>query len=76
MQVTKLRVANDNGLVPAGRYFARLAEGLREANKRAAAVLDVYEEQERRLERRCAVKRRGTIPAARAPLAHVAFGTH
>jgi len=76
MQVTKLRFANDNGLVPAGRYFARLAEGLREANERAAAVVDVYEEQERRLERRYAVKRRDTIPAASAPLEHAAFGTH
>jgi hypothetical protein len=76
MQVTKLRVANDNGLVPAGRYFARLAEGLREANERAAAIVDVYEEQERRLERRYSVKRRDTIPAASAPLEHAAFGTH
>ena len=48
MQVTKLRIANDNGLVPAGRYFARLADGLREANERAAAVVDIYDEQERK----------------------------
>jgi len=47
MQVAKLRVANDNGLAPAGRYFARIAEGLRAANERAAAVVDIYEEQER-----------------------------
>lgn len=47
MQVIKLRIANDNGLVPAGRYFARLADGLREANARAAAVVDIYDEQER-----------------------------
>lgn len=76
MQVTKLRVANDNGLVPAGRYFAQLAEGLREVNERAAAVVDAYEEQERRLERRYTVKRRDTIPAARAQLEPAAFGTH
>jgi hypothetical protein len=76
MQVTKLRGANDNGLVPAGRTFARLAEGLRRANERAAAILDVYEEHERRLERRYTVKRRDTIPAARAPLEHAVFGTH
>ena len=47
MQVTKLRIANDNGLVPAGRYFARIAEALRAANERAAAVVDIYEEQTR-----------------------------
>ena len=35
MQVTKLRIANDNGLVPAGRYFAHLAEALRQANEGA-----------------------------------------
>ena len=75
MHVTKLHPANDNGLVPAGRYFARLAEGLQAANERAAAVVDAYEEQERALERRLQVKRRGTIPAARALSEHVAFGT-
>ena len=57
MQVTKFRPANDNGLVPAGRYFARLAAGLREANERAAAVVDVYEEQERKLNLAAAGKR-------------------
>ena len=67
MQVTKLRVANDNGLIPAGRYFARLAEGLRDANEQAAAVVDVYEERERKLERRYGLKRRGAIPPAVAP---------
>ena len=50
MQVTKLRVANDNGLVPAGRYFARLADNLRAANERAAAIVDEYEAQERKIE--------------------------
>lgn len=52
MQVTKLRSANDNGLVPAGRYFARLADNLRSANDRTAAVVDEYEKQERKLEAR------------------------
>ena len=34
MQVAKLRVRTDaNGLVPAGEYFKRLAEALREANE-------------------------------------------
>ena len=66
MQVTKLRIANDNGLVPAGRYFARLAEDLRAANERAAAVLDVYEEQERKLETRSRRKVASPVPADRA----------
>lgn len=36
MQVTKLRAPTDeNGLVPAGEYFKRLAGALREANERA-----------------------------------------
>ena len=36
MQVAKLRVPSDeNGLVPAGTYFQRLAAALREANERA-----------------------------------------
>lgn len=36
MQVTKLRVrCDEDGLVPAGEYFKRLAEALREANERA-----------------------------------------
>jgi hypothetical protein len=52
MPVTKPRAANDNGLVPAGHYFARLAEGLRNVNERAAAVVDVYEEAERKFEDR------------------------
>ena len=47
MQVVKLCLANDNGLAPAGRYFARIAEALRTANERAAAVVDIYEEQTR-----------------------------
>lgn len=45
MHVTKLRAANDNGLVPAGHYFARLADDLR-----AAAIVDEYEAQERKIE--------------------------
>jgi hypothetical protein len=76
MQVTKLRVANDNGLVPAGRYFARLAESLRDANGRAAAVLDIYEAQEREAERRHTIRRRDTIPAASPPSSHAAYGMH
>lgn len=37
MQVAKLRVRTDeNGLVPAGEYFKRLAEALRDANEKQA----------------------------------------
>lgn len=38
MQVTKLRLREENGLVPAGRYFERLAANLRTgpADKRQA----------------------------------------
>lgn len=39
MHVAKLRVpSDDNGLVPAGTYFARLAAALREANERAGNI--------------------------------------
>lgn len=35
MQVSKLRIgADESGLVPAGQYFKRLAQALREANER------------------------------------------
>ena len=66
MQVTKLCAANDNGLVPAGRYFARLAEGLREANHRAAAVVDIYQEAERKVESRYRWKTALPAPSGRA----------
>jgi len=50
MQVAKLRVrTDDNGLVPAGEYFKRLAEALREANEKQARV-------EMRAKRRPAMK--------------------
>ncbi len=62
MQITKLRIANDNGLVPAGRYFERLADGLRQANERAASVVDAYEDQERS---RTARRRKTALPVPR-----------
>lgn len=58
MHVNKLRVATDeNGFVPAGEYFKRLAFALREAN-----------EEQARLERRAQAVRRGR--AAKAHGAH------
>ena len=53
MQVQKLRyAAQDNGLVPAGRYFAKLAQSLRDANEQEAARREQREAQERKLEAR------------------------
>ena len=59
MQVTKLRFADDNGLIPAGAYFARLADTLRTANARGADA----EERERNLETR--YRRPRSIPTPR-----------
>lgn len=64
MQVTKLRIANDNGLIPAGRYFHRLTEALRKAHENAAAVVDIYEQQERKVEAR---HRRNTASPVSTP---------
>ncbi len=52
MQVTKIRIADQNGLVPAGAYFSRLADNLRAANARDAAALEKAETRERKLEAR------------------------
>jgi hypothetical protein len=53
MHVNKLRVsAQDHGLVPAGRYFAKLAGDLRAANEKEAARQDKLDAQDRRLEAR------------------------
>ncbi len=51
MQVNKLRIAGD-GPVPAGRYFAQIAENLRAQNMLAAAEATRAEAGERRLEAR------------------------
>ncbi|WP_395647149.1 hypothetical protein [Terricaulis sp.] len=51
MQVTKLRF-EDNGLVPAGHYFARVAAGLRAQNDRGAAIVERGEQSEQKLEAR------------------------
>jgi hypothetical protein len=45
MHFTKLRFADNDGLIPAGAYFARLADTLRTANARGADA----EERERKL---------------------------
>jgi hypothetical protein len=50
MPVTKIRSADDNGLVPAGAYFARLADTLSAVNAREAASQEQAEE--RKLEAR------------------------
>jgi hypothetical protein len=54
MDVVKLRIsAHYSGLVPAGRYFERLAMNLRAANARPATPREHREAQKHRLEERC-----------------------
>jgi hypothetical protein len=50
MQVAKLRIAGDSGLVPAGAYFKRLAADLREANAREAELREELDAEDRELE--------------------------
>ncbi len=52
MQVTKLRVANELGPVPAGRYFEQLAQSLRVANAANEAQRAQEEAREQKLEAR------------------------
>ncbi len=66
MQVQKLRYGvDDNGLVPAGRYFEKLAKELRAANAREHERQEKLDAQDRRLEARY---RRAS--AARSGYAH------
>ena len=51
MQVTKIRgTANANGLVPAGQFFAQLAEKLEDMNFETALREARLEEEDRALE--------------------------
>jgi hypothetical protein len=50
MQITKLRVSEDTGLVPAGAYFKRLAADLRKANTADASRRDDLDAEDRALE--------------------------
>lgn len=53
MNVNKLRVsAQHQGLIPAGSYFEKLAQSLRDANAQDAARQDKLDAQDRRLETR------------------------
>lgn len=72
MQVTKIRVADENGLVPAGAYFARLAGTLRTANERDAAALEKAEERDRKLEARYR-RARAAPPVRNAYAQHAAM---
>lgn len=47
MHVTKIRITDESGLVPAGAYFARLAKDLS-----AAAATEKAEERKRKVEAR------------------------
>jgi hypothetical protein len=50
MQITKLRISEDTGLVPAGAYFKRLAADLQKANAADAARREELEAEDRELE--------------------------
>ena len=62
MQVNTLHIAG-GGPVPAGRYFAQIAENLRAQNMRAAAEATQAEAQERRIEARFRKARRAPTTA-------------
>ena len=70
MQVNKLRFANAaDGLVPAGRYFEKLAAELRDENERTAQrqrVLDAEDRELEQLYRRASASRSNTYAEARA----------
>jgi hypothetical protein len=68
MQVNKLRIGTE-GPVPAGRYFAQIAENLRAQNMRAAAEATRAETQERRIEARYRRPRKSPT-TAHAPAEH------
>jgi hypothetical protein len=50
MQVAKLRIAEESGLVPAGAYFKRLAAGLKKAKATEAARRAKLDAEDRELE--------------------------
>jgi hypothetical protein len=61
MQIKKLRIAKDAGLVPAGAYFKRLAADLANINAAEAARQDTHDAEDRALE---AIYRRGSASRA------------
>lgn len=76
MEVTKLRIADENGLVPAGAYFEKLALGLRATNAKLADELDREEARERKLEeryRRASAARSSAAPTPRRAFQHAAL---
>jgi hypothetical protein len=50
MHIAKLRVRDETGLVPAGRYFGQLAKNLRTANTREVTRRANGDAQDRALE--------------------------
>jgi hypothetical protein len=72
MRVSKLRAAGaDDGLIPVGAYFERLAADFRSANAIAAARQDTLNAEDARLEARY---RRASSARARPPeTAHAAL---
>lgn len=73
MQVTKLRVANELGPVPAGRYFEQLAQNLRAANAAQEARRVHEEAREQKLEARY---RRASASRARPMPTRPAYKHH
>lgn len=75
MHVAKLRIpADDNGLVPAGRYFERLAANLRDSNAREATLRDELDAEDRALEeryRRSSASRGNTYARSADQYAHL-----
>lgn len=68
MQVTKLSAGNaGNGLIPAGRYFEKLAHALRDENDREAQRQRALDAEDRELEslyRRASATRSNTYVEA------------
>ena len=64
MHIAKLRVRDETGLVPAGRYFEQLAKNLRTANGRD----QTREAEDRALEALHRHSSRASLPIDHAPV--------
>ena len=64
MHIAKLRVRDETGLVPAGRYFEQLAKNLRTANGRD----QTREAEDRALEALHRHSSRASLPITHAPV--------
>jgi hypothetical protein len=64
MHIAKLRVRDETGLVPAGRYFEQLAKNLRTANGRN----QTREAEDRALDALHRHSTRASLPITHAPV--------